>query len=82
MRDTALDQIAGRMRLFEACRARHADRDVDEIPRAGAAHSDAFGLENAFRFVHCFGDLFAQTAGSNVEQRVHGAAAEGGLQSR
>ena len=76
LRDAAFHGVAGRVRLFEAGRARHADGHVHEIALPGAAHAHPFGLQHAFGLVHGGVDALAQAARRDVQQRVGGAFAQ------
>ncbi len=74
--DVALDRVACRVRLFEAGLARHADRHIDEIALARAAHAHAFGAQHALGLVNRARDAVVQAARRHIEQRVDRALAE------
>ncbi len=74
--DAAFDGVTDGMDLLETGRARHADRDVDKMTIARAAHANTLGAEYAIDLLDGLRDAFLQTDRSYVEKCIDGAASE------
>ena len=62
--DALLDGVAQGMHLFEAGGSRHADRGVDEMTVAGAAHAHAVDVQDAVHARHGHGNFLLQALGA------------------
>src|SRR5271166_3687180 len=74
--DAFFDGVAEGVDLLEAGGARDADRGVDEVTVAGAAHAYAVYVQDAVHAGHGAGDGLLQALRGDVEQGVQGALAE------
>jgi len=74
--DALFDGVAQGVHLLETGGARHADRGIDEMAVAGAAHAHAVDVQDSVHARHGHGDFLLQTLGGNIEQRIQGSPAE------
>ena len=68
--DAFFDDVAEGVHLFEAGGARDGDAGVHEIAIAGAADTNAFDAQHAFRVADSAGDFALQALGSGVEECI------------